>query len=852
MFRLSELRVDRLSFWLGFLAGCILIWLIGRIRLMLPHWKAQIRGYWNKIQQKRLAGIEGALRTETIRHAQRQHLSAAFFSLDEILVPQMLMAPPSEQYPPSPHSPSLSIANQVIPSIPDWPEILAPYGLPTITPLQAIQCGRNIAIIGQPGSGKSTALRSLACEISRQESGKGSGFIPILLHVLDLSLDQGYADDTLSIIINALSNQYVGLHSTQLRKFLSTALRDKARKVILLLDGVDELPPGQMSITRDYLKVLFNEFPQIQAVVTASAEYLDGLTALGFYPLGITTWTAGTRDEFTKKWGLLWTTAVIPEVKKSVSYHEIDPTLINNWISDEVGYLSPLEWTLRLWGAYAGDLSGSNPENVLRAHLLRFLPDPAYIHALEQMALSMVIKKSTGLSYAEVKGILAHYQVPESDLAVPDNSSTQGDSTQPPANQKKKPAKGRKNADGSLAEQMISDLLSGGIIIKHNEDLLSFSNLVLLGFLAGNKISEEEAEKLVRELDWPGAVETLHFASSVNENIPWISHLIDNPAPPLYRNFLIACRWLRDAPMKADWRLLTLRTLLTLLQNDTIPFSMRLRFTAAFYLSRDPSTLKLFKQLLSSQSASLRRAALIGCGVLGQPPLIPDILGKLADPLPDVRYTACLAVSAIPAEAATNAVVEILLSGSEELRQAAAESLAFNKKDGQQLLEEAAVIEDILTRRAAVFGITQIHQPWAKQMLEKIAVEDSQWVVRNAAGNALEALQHIDPSIPRPLPPPSEASWILSFASNFGMGILPGSDAVDVLLRVVNSGSEEEQIAALSYLRNHPTETVITAIYELLYGNREAVQEAALRALWWISLSGIHLTTPAQYGVIKY
>ncbi len=850
MFRLPELRVDRLSFWLGFLAGCILFWLIGRIRLMLPQWKAQIGGYLNKIQQNRLAGIEGVLRTETIRRAQRQHISASFFSLDEIIVPPMLLAPPTEQNPTSTHSPSQSIASQVIPSIPDWPEILAPYGLPTITPLQAIQCGRNIAIIGQPGSGKSTALCSLACEISRQESRKDSSLTPVLLHVLDLHLDQGYADDTLSIIINAISNWSVGLPSTQLRKFLSTALKDKDRKVILLLDGIDELPPGQLSIYRDYLKALFGEYPQIQAVVTASADYLDGLTSLGFYPLGITAWTASTREEFAKQWGQLWTTVIIPEVKKSASYQEIDPALTSNWISDEVSYSSPLEWTLRLWGAYAGDLSGSNPANIIEAYLRRFLPDPAYIHALMEIAHTMIIKRSVGLNYSEVESILSHYHIPESDLAVSDTSVTQDEGAQAPASKKKKPGKARKSADGSLIEQMLSDLLSGGIFIEHKDNLLSFSNPALLGFLAGNKITEEEAEELVNELNWPAVVQTLHYASSIHENTAWISHLIDNPQAPLYRNFLIACRWLRDAPIKADWRSFTLRTLLTLLQKDTLPFSMQLRFTAAFYLSRDPSTLKLFKQLLSSKSASLRRAALIGCGALSQPQLIPDILGKLADPLPDVRYTACLAVSAIPAEAATNAVVEVLLSGSEELRQAAAESLALNKKDGQQLLEEAAGIEDILTRRAAVFGITQIHQPWAKQKLEKIAVEDSQWVVRNAAANALETIQNINPSIPRPLPPPSEASWILSFASNLGMGVLPGSDAIDVLMMVLNSGSEEDQIAALSYLRNHPTESVITAIYELLYGNREAVHEAALLALWWINLSGIQLPNPAQSGII--
>jgi hypothetical protein len=75
--------------------------------------------------------------------------------------------------------------------------------------------------------------------------------------------------------------------------------------------------------------------------------------------------------------------------------------------------------------------------------------------------------------------------------------------------------------------------------------------------------------------------------------------------------WLAAARWLRDAPAGAEWRSHLMRVLSTQLQNDTLPLGSRARIAGAFYLSRDPSTVKLFKQLLVSKSDPIRRVALL-------------------------------------------------------------------------------------------------------------------------------------------------------------------------------------------------------------------------------------------------
>ncbi len=880
-----QFAVDRLSFWLGFIAASLLWWIFLRIRPMFPQWREQIRQNIDTISQRNLSGVEVYLRRETLRRAQRQHLAARLFALDEILIPPKLLVPPSGQDPTAP-DPQLSIAGQYLPYLPDWPELVAPLGAPTITPLQAIQTGRHLAIIGQAGSGRSVALAYLASQIARGDPGAGryTTAVPLFVHAMELDPNLAEDKDPLLNLIKVISGNASVVMQPQIPRFLQSVFREKERRVVLFLDGLDELAPDQMAKILVFLTALLRKHARLQVITTASADYLDGLSKVNFYPLGLAAWNHSQRMTLAKKWGELWTTQLLPEIKKPELSVGIDPLLVENWLANEYAYASPLEWTLRLWGAYAGDLSGSGPITILDTHLTRFLPNPALITALEELAHQMVLKGSPSLSFNEIDEILSAYkaQTPSMPLdeqvsqevtaaaatsaaldpnaieTAPVDSAT-GDEPQPAdapdqaAAKKKSPKKSRRDATASMGEKIVNALTDAGILIEFANHQIRFANPVFLAFLASLRMTHEEAAKMaqsiVKKLDCPLFPLVLQYNAACSDSPEWIYTLIEEPVAPLYRNLLIAARCLRDAPANSEWRAHIMRILVSLLQNETLPLGSRARVIAAFYLSRDPSTMKLFKQLLVSRSAVVRQAALLGCGAMGTPQLINDILGMLADPIPAVRYTACLALAAVPVEAALNAMVEILLSGDEEIRQAAAEALAQIPPDGHKVLEEAATVDDLLTRRAAVFGLFQIHESWAQKVLEKIAVEDGQWVVRNAAGQALDALQQTTPLLPKSLPKPSESPWLITFASRLGMGLLPGQPATDVLLSVLKSGSVEEQIAALFYLREQADEGVIRSIYDLLYSGQEEVQEPVLHALWWIGATGFKLPSPAQFGL---
>jgi hypothetical protein len=197
-----------------------------------------------------------------------------------------------------------------------------------------------------------------------------------------------------------------------------------------------------------------------------------------------------------------------------------------------------------------------------------------------------------------------------------------------------------------------------------------------------------------------------------------------------------------------------------------------------------------------------------------------------------------------------SAVSALMLNGDEKLRQAAAESLIHIPLRGAEIIREAVQVNDILTRRAAVFGLLQVREPWSKQLLEKTAIEDGQWVVRNAAAHALEVLQSPDARIPTPLIPPHDSPWLTGFAGKRNLGLSPYQPATDILLTALKTGTVEDQQAALRYLQTGPEDKVIQAVYTILYGDHPiALREAALYVVWTWMLAGVNLPSPTSLGI---
>jgi len=269
---------------------------------------------------------------------------------------------------------------------------------------------------------------------------------------------------------------------------------------------------------------------------------------------------------------------------------------------------------------------------------------------------------------------------------------------------------------------------------------------------------------------------------------------------------------------------------------------------ASFVVSNDPSAMSLFRQLSKTLSFELVQLCVLGSGAMHDPKSVQALEQALQAPSQAVRCAACMALVAIGSNDALEIVAHTLLNGEEEIRRAAAESLANDPGEGYAMLRDGITIEDILLRRAAVYGLGRVNEPWAVEALKKLQIEDTQWVVRNAATEVLESKTSAGSRAPRKLKAPSESPWLIEFAGKQGMGISPGVPATDILLLALKSEDSDTRLATLPYLKFTPNEGVITQLYAAMYKDDPELREAAYNILWELGTSGVKLPNPTQYG----
>jgi len=379
---------------------------------------------------------------------------------------------------------------------------------------------------------------------------------------------------------------------------------------------------------------------------------------------------------------------------------------------------------------------------------------------------------------------------------------------------------------------------------------MRFLHPVFNGYLAGQAVGDNDADTtLLAQADWDGKAVALHYLAARGDASAVADILLKQSDLPLHQSTFVVARWLRDAPKDAKWRTKAFASLLSILQADGQPISLRAQALAAFVSSGDPGAATLFRQLLNSRSFTVIPLAALGSGALRDRKAVPILEEIMQAPVGAVRRAACLALVAIGMDKAFEAVARALLQGDDELRSAAAQALANDPKEGHEALREGATLADIMVRRAVVHGLARVEQPWALEMLQHMQVEDDQWAVRNLANQYVEEITHRDPRVPRRLNPPSETPWLIEFASKQGVGIPRGGPATDVLIQAFKYGSTEERLAAIPYLKRIADEGVIGAFYNGVYGEDPEVSEAAFLAIQEIAANGMAIPHPNQFGL---
>jgi HEAT repeat protein len=412
------------------------------------------------------------------------------------------------------------------------------------------------------------------------------------------------------------------------------------------------------------------------------------------------------------------------------------------------------------------------------------------------------------------------------------------------------PEKKKKTTEkpGPISEA-INTLITNGILI-HQGGSIRFVHPVFLFYLAGQGLANSNyATKMLEQPDSSIKNQTCAFWGYFGDVSPLIDVALSSTQDPVYSQVFGVARWLRTSATSSAWRNKLMRQLVDIIQKESFTAGIGARAITALALSGDPNIAALFRQMIKGNLSHLRYLGALGCGFLLDTKAVNDLSSLFEDEDSRISGAACLALVAIGSKAALEAVMTLLLQGSETARRMAAEALANNVTEGHPALEEATTMPDLLVRRSAIFGLLRIRQPWAVKILEKMEIEDGQWVVRTAANQAMEEIRQPNPHIPHPLPSLPETPWLINFAGRLGMGVTSGKQALDLINKALESGEPREKLSALEFLQQYGGDEVLLQLYQTYFGSQATLREAAFNTLWHYHASGITLPPPIQYGL---
>jgi HEAT repeat protein len=779
-------RFDWPEFVLGILFAAAAFWGLGRLRptwLSISEWG---RGHLQRVSEGLAAGAKDKYRADLQRRAQTLHAARVLFPLSDIVVPPRLLAPPPPVDPDRPEQgPETSLG--VLPNLPDWTVLSGIYGGTSLSLSDVIHVGASVLLTGELGSGKSTALAYLALRFSSTDHGTPTRF-PVLVHASDFRREHLDGKDPIEALISA-AQQCV---PSSLTATVAANVRSNFRgqRGLLLLDGLDELHPIEIPPFGAWLERLMGTYPGNLVIAAGPATGYDGLAHAGLTPAPIAPWTEHDRRIFLARWAAAWQKYVTPNASKS-RLGDIDPTLVNGWILGSLRALLPIEVVARTWSAYAGDARGASLLDALDTYVDRFVSQEER-QVAESAAAAWITEKLGAVSERALR------------RGTP-----------------------------------IPDLAEAGIFTRRPGNRVSFSIPAVGAYLAARAMVSAGAAPPETDLTWLPAAAAVRWFSRMGDITPLVTPLLQRTDDPLETGLLSAARFLAEAPPKAAWRAQALRALATIVQTEDRPYGLRLRATHALVGAREATVAILFRRLLASEAIGSQILAALALGGMSDEESIKPLLTRAqSDRELLVRHAACLALGAIGTDAALEGLGHLLLGSAESVRLAAAEALATHPDEGFGMLRDASEVDNLLTRRAAVFGLSRVPEPWAVEVLEKMQVDDQQWVVRGAAAEALERRKNPPWKLRRPARDASELPWLVAFAARQGLGVAPGRAAFEMVRRSLSQGTADEQAAALEALGWLGGAEFSLELTRALQAPDPHLRDMAFEALWRLAASG--------------
>lgn len=810
-------RFDWPSFASGLLVAFLLVGLVYRYRTQIVQQWDEVKGRADQLRQRLTADMAARYSASAIEVAQTMHLFGAMASLDQIYIETPLYAPlaPTED----------EIAGR------SW------------SPLQAIQASTRLLIVGQAGSGRTTLLNHLLLlQSGRLHAARAGERVPVYAYLPALAaglVDVAAADEA-GQDGEAPAERLVQTAVAPMSRLIATGVARWLRRQVeagnafVLLDGWDEVPVAERPAVTSWIQELSAAYPDNRLVLTAGERGYAPLVEAGFVLWHPIPWTHQQLRALSRRWAAARPDGSPAEPLPSTFCRLEPPT--------------PLEATIELAIRWHEGRTPANTPAARMAQVMDLLLPPPETDDKDHVAWPMgtgqrALDRLAILALEQGRPILGRDEIQSTVTAAmpPPQLTLDGERAEELSRAELRAAREEQERRTLQIVDCCRALTTIGAPIRASGDrrYLFVHPLITAYLAARHLVAEAGVSTVVAHADDPAWLDVLRFYVGLAPAEPLIARLLGTRDDLFLSRLWVAAALLAAAPPgRVPWRAELMKRLTQLLANSRAPALLRDRALMALVESGEAGVGLLFKRFAAHPDPHLRAGATLGLGALGREQDIDLIEAALTDADPEVRLAAINALSILSRmgnKQATELVMATMIEAEDEAQRVAAETLAGLGAEGHAVLREGVKDQDLIVRRAAVYGLAAIDEPWAREILEEMQREDAEWLVRNAAAGALASISGDDdrevPSLDLALPKAETESWLIAWAAERGVGTGVGEAALGTLMRALSEGEAPIRYAAAETLGRMADPRTIDTLRRSLRDPEPAVRQAALVAL---------------------
>lgn len=781
--------VDLLSIILGIIVGIVIaVLLVKFVPVLLKRSKSENKV--QKIQKKESSDFQTAVRKHMLKKAQMQHLSPEVCSLNEIYVPQYLYSHPlhadvktlSEEEP---------IFFREALSILDVPELACELPLPRLTLAQALSGGRNIAIAGGIGAGKTACLANLASEILEKRCPESNlnDYLPVLFHIAHLSLYSNLP--LIECLSRCLYDEGLDFPPQEIAKSLVEIFSQSP--MLLMIDGLDELRKVDFNSAVGQLQRLQRENPKVLLAATCGPYYSGRMDAAGFSVLPIILPGQTEFQQCLKAWLKAWQRVNPSFSAGPLDSHEAE--LITLWMNQDNLHPTFADFTFKMLSVLFRDQIPDSQSVV--PFLLRKTEGKIDINYLTHLAQFLSGNGNFSSSLHDVQKLLAN--LPGSQIGNPLDGLT---------------------------------LLTNCGVLAQFADQLRFTNSSILAHLLAYSGSNTTIQDIHPLLHAPIDDAVTRFSKNdANYVIKWLETLDPYDA----RSLSITLSHLFSKPAQPAALNPILPKLAKFIVSEQLPLSTKIKFAAIVNYANPALFSQLLGKLENLPGKDCRKICSFYYAFLPLKQHENFIIDMLQDPQSTVSLFGFLSLLISSDPRAAQLLLDVIQSDPERYGRFISELSSQYPDTGHQLIRHLAQQENATLRRFSIYGLRLIVEDWASKLLDEISRTDKAWIIRDAAAQALNNKFNPSTYAPQRLVRLVDNPMIVRTAVNKGVGIPANDYPYDLLLYMLERGSYSESLTALQYLAARPNAAVLSNIKRMIALDNP-MRELAARAFFEFSV----------------